>query len=57
MGAGQGRKIKRPNWGKDYCELDGNRVKYQRYTGGLKFESYEGFGIKDILANDWQVVE
>ena len=53
----QGRKIKRPNWGKDYCELDGNRVKYQRYTGGLKFESYEGFGIKDILANDWQVVE
>lgn len=53
----EGRKIKRPNWGKDYCELDGNRVKYQRHTGGLNFESYEGFGIKDILANDWQVVE
>ena len=53
----EGRKIKRPSWGKDYCELDGGRVKYQRHTGGLKFESYEGFGIKDILANDWQVVE
>ena len=53
----EGRKMKRPCWGKDYCELDGAKVKYQRHTGGLKFESYEGFGIKDILANDWQVIE
>lgn len=53
----QGRKIKRPSWGKDYCELDGKRVKYHRHTGGLTFESYEGIGIKDILANDWMVVE
>lgn len=53
----EGRKIKRPSWGKDYCELEGGRVKYQRHTGDLTFESYEGFGIKDILADDWQVVE
>lgn len=53
----EGRKIKRPCWKKDYCQLEGNKVKYKRHTGGLTFESYEGFGIKDILANDWQVIE
>lgn len=53
----QGRKIKRPSWGKDYCELDSGRVKYHRHTGGLNFEAYEGVSIKDILANDWQVIE
>lgn len=53
----EGRKVKRPSWGKDYCQLYSGRVKYQRHTGGLTFESYEGFGIKDILANDWQVIE
>ena len=51
------RKIKRPCWKNDYCQLEGNKVKYKRHTGGLTFESYEGFGIKDILANDWQVIE
>lgn len=53
----EGRKIRRPCWKKDYCQLEGNKVKYKRHTGGLTFESYEGFGIKDILANDWQVIE
>lgn len=53
----EGRKIKRPCWKNDYCQLEGNKVKYKRHTGGLTFESYEGFGIKDILANDWQVIE
>lgn len=53
----EGRTIRRPCWGRDYCKLDGNRIKYRRHTGGLTFDSHEGIGIKDILANDWQVVE
>ena len=53
----EGRKLRRPTWGKDYCELDGGRVKYHRWVGGVPITLHEGFGITDILATDWIIAE
>ena len=53
----EGRKLRRPTWGKDYCELDGGCVKYHRWVGGVPITLHEGFGITDILATDWIIAE
>lgn len=53
----EGRKIKRPCWGKDYCQLDGGRVKYHRWVGNVPITLYEGFSITDVLATDWIIAE